>query len=132
VKAEDGLHDRSYQSPPSVHNVLHAPLFLEWESFGTGRSCSGKRTGKGRFVYVRDQLDLDPLGRMSVSVTMFAAPSSSPSPEDEGTRSPWRRARRRSKGGSARGGLPLRGDRVQRQRAVSIGDHSPDGVDLEV
>ncbi len=135
VKA-DGMVStiESYQVSSSVHNVLHAPLFLEWDELRDGEILFRKKDrGRGESYTCELNLDLEPLGRMSVSVTMFdGAFLVSLSPEDEGTRSLVASRSEEVERRFREAGLPLRAIAVQRKRAVSFGVLSPDGVDLEV
>lgn len=135
VKADGMLSTiESYQVSSSVHNVLHAPLFLEWEELRDGEILFRKKDrGRGESYTCELNLDLEPLGRMSVSVTMYDGSFFvSLSPEDEGTRSLVASRSEEVESRFREAGLPLRAVAVQRKRNVSFGVLSPDGVDLEV
>jgi len=135
VKADGMLSTiESYQVSSSVHNVIHAPLTLDWEELRDGEILFRKKDrGRGESYTCELNLDLSPLGKMSVSVTMFdGAFFVSLSPEGEEARS-LMASRSDDVGKRFReAGLPLRAVAVQRKKNVSFGALSPDGVDLEV
>lgn len=135
VKADGMLSTiESYQVSSSVHNVIHAPLTLDWEELRDGEILFRKKDrGRGESYTCELNLDLSPLGRMSVSVTMFdGAFFVSLSPEDEGTRTLMASCSDDVGKRFREAGLTLRAVAVQRKRNVSFGVLSADGVDLEV
>lgn len=135
VKA-DGLLStiETYQVSSSMHGVLHAPLSLDWDELADGEILFRKRPrGRGESYTCEIHLDLMPLGRMGVSVTMYdGAFFVSFSPEGEEARSLV--ASRSDEVGKRfrEAGLALKAVSVHRKRSVSFGVPSADGVDLEV
>ncbi len=135
VKAEGMVSSiETYQVSSTAHNVLYAPLTLDWEEMRDGEILFRKRDrGRGESYTCEMNLDLDPLGKMSVSVTMYdGAFFVSLSPEDEGTRSLMAENSGEIGKRFREAGLPLRAMAVQRKASVSFGVLSADGVDLEV
>ena len=135
VKTEGMLSTiETYQVSSSVNNVLYAPLTLDWEELRDGEILFRKKNREGHESYTCElNLDLAPLGKISVSVTMYDGSFFvSLSPESEGTRS-LMSTRSDDVGKRFReAGLELRAVAVQRKRNVSFGVLSADGVDLEV
>jgi len=135
VRAEGLLSTiESYQLASSAHGVLYAPLPLDWEELVDGELLFRKRArGKGESYTCEIHLDLRPLGKMSVSVTMYdGAFFLSLSPESETARS-LISSRSDEVGKRFReAGLPLKAVSVHRKRSVTFGVPSGDGVDLEV
>lgn len=124
----------TYQVHSSANNILYAPLALDWEELQDGEILFRKRNRGGRESYTCEMnLDLAPLGKMSLSVTMYeGAFFISLSPENEATRS-LMAARSDEIGMRFReAGLELRAVAVQQKRNVSFGVPSVDGVDIKV
>jgi hypothetical protein len=134
VKVEGMLSTiESYQVSSSVHGALYAPLTLAWEELKDGEILFRKKDrGTGQSYTCDLNLDLLPLGKMAVSVTMYdGAFFVSLSPEDEGTRS-LVASRSEEVGKRFReAGLALSALAVQRKRNVSFGAPAADGVDVE-
>ncbi len=135
MKAEGLLSSiETYQVSSSVHNVLYAPLTLDWEEMQDGEILFRKKDrGNGESYTCELNLDLRPLGKMSVSVTMYdGAFFVSLSPEDEGTRSLMASSSDDVEKRFREAGLPLKAVAVQRKRDVSFGVLAADGVDVKV
>ncbi|MBE0569809.1 MAG: flagellar hook-length control protein FliK, partial [Deltaproteobacteria bacterium] len=134
VKADGMLSTiESYQISSTVHGVLHAPLALAWEELQDGEILFRKRNRGGGESYTCDlNLDLLPLGKMAVSVTMYNGSFFvSLSPEDEGTRSLVASSSDEVGKRFREAGLPLSALSIQRKQSVSFGAPAADGVDVE-
>ncbi len=135
VKADGMLSTiETYQVSSSVHGFLFAPLSLEWDELADGEILFRKKArGRGESYTCELHLDLLPLGKMGVSVTMYdGAFYVSFSPEAEETRS-LVASRSEEVGKRFReAGLSLSAVSIQRKKSVSFGVPSADGVDLEV
>ena len=131
----DGLLStiESYQLSSAAHGVLYAPLTLDWDELADGEMLFRKRAReKGESYTCVIRLDLRPLGRMSVSVTMYDGSFFvSLSPESETTRSLL--ASRADDFGKRfrEAGLALAAVNIHRKNRVAFGVPECDGVDLE-
>ncbi|MEW6720384.1 MAG: flagellar hook-length control protein FliK [Thermodesulfobacteriota bacterium] len=123
----------SYQVSSAVHGVLHAPLALDWEELEDGEILFRRRDrGKGQSYTCTMNLDLAPIGKLAVSVTMYDGSFFvSLSPESEETRALL--ASRSDEVGKRfrEAGLALSALAVQRRERVAFGVPSADGIDLE-
>jgi hypothetical protein len=132
----DGLVStiESFQLASAAHGGLYAPLILGWDELKDGEMLFRKRSrGKGESYTCELNLDLRPLGKMSVSVTMYeGAFFVSFSPESEETR--FLMASRSDEVGKRfrEAGLALKAINVHRKKSVRFGSPPGDGVDLEV
>jgi hypothetical protein len=124
----------SYQLASAAHGILYAPLTLAWDGLADGEILFRKRNrGKGESYTCELNLDLRPLGRMGVSVTMYdGAFFVSFSPEGEEARSRMAACSDEVGERFREAGLALKAVAVQRKRRVAFGAPSADGVDLEV
>jgi len=135
VKTEGMLSSiETYQAFSSANGVLYAPLTLEWEELLDGEILFRKRNRGGHESYTCEMnLDLTPLGKMSVSVTMYdGAFFVSLSPENETTRVLMAKQSDDIGKRFREMGLELKAVAVQQKRNVSFGVPSVDGVDLKV
>ncbi|MCL1925796.1 MAG: flagellar hook-length control protein FliK [Syntrophorhabdaceae bacterium] len=135
VKTEGMLSSiETYQVFSSANGVLYAPLTLEWDELLDGEILFRKKNRGGRESFTCEMnLDLDPLGKMSISVTMYeGAFLVSLSPENDTTRSLMATQSDDIGRRFREAGLQLRAVAVQQKRNVSFGVPSADGVDLKV
>lgn len=124
----------SFQLASAAHGGLWAPLHLGWNELVDGELLFRKGSrGKGESYTCELNLDLRPLGRMSVSVTMYDGGFFvSFSPEREETRSLLSSCRDEVGERFREEGLDLRAMSVHRRKRVTFGVPARDGVDLEV
>jgi len=135
VKTEGMISSiETYQVFSSANGVLYAPLTLDWEELLDGEILFRKRNRGGHESYTCEMnLDLAPLGKISVSVTMYdGAFFVSLSPENETTRSLVATQSDDIGKRFREAGLELRAVAVHQKRNVSFGVPSVDGVDLKV
>lgn len=124
----------SYQLASAANGILYAPLSLDWEELTDGEILFRKRSrGKGASYTCELNLDLRPIGRTGVSVTMYdGAFYVSFSPEQEAARSLMASAAEEVEGRFREAGLPLKAVAVQKRHRVAFGVPSAGGVDVEV
>jgi flagellar hook-length control protein FliK len=124
----------SFQLASAANGVLYAPLFLKWDELADGELLFRKGSrGKGESYTCELNLDLRPLGRMSVSVTMYdRAFFVSFAPESEQTRSLLAGRGDEFRERFRDAGLELKAVSINRKKGVAFGVPARDGVDLEV
>ncbi|MBI5575328.1 MAG: flagellar hook-length control protein FliK [Deltaproteobacteria bacterium] len=124
----------SFQLASAAHGVLCAPLHLAWNGLVDGEMLFRKGSrGKGESYTCELNLDLRPLGRMSVSVTMYdRAFFVSFAPESEETRSLLASLAEEVGKRFREADLDLKAVSVHRKKSVTFGVPARDGVDLEV
>ena len=124
----------AHQVFSSENNVLYAPLMLGWDKLLDGEILFRKKNRQERESYTCEMnLDLAPLGKMSISVTMYeGAFFVSLYPENEATRSLMNEHSEDIGKRFREAGLDLRAVAVQRKQNIPFGVPSTDGVDLRV
>ena len=124
----------AYQVFSSENNVLFAPLMLNWDRLFDGEILFRKKNREERESYTCEiNLDLAPLGKMSISVTMYeGAFFVSLFPESEATHSLMAEHSEDIGRRFREAGLDLRAVAVQRKQNIPFGVPSTDGVDLRV
>jgi flagellar hook-length control protein FliK len=124
----------AYQLCSAAHGVLYAPMGLDWEELEDGELLFRKRQRGGGESYTCElNLDLRPLGRMGVSVTMYdGAFFVSFSPEEEQARFLMSSSSDEVAGRFRGAGLTLKAVAVQKRKCPEFGVPPSDGVDVRV
>jgi hypothetical protein len=124
----------SYQLASAANGILYAPLALDWKELTDGEILFRKRSRGGGESYTCElNLDLRPLGRMGVSVTMYdGAFYVSFSPEQEAARALMASSSVEVETRFREAGLALKAVAVQKKHRVAFGVPSAGGVDLDV
>lgn len=132
----DGLLStiESFQLASAAQGGVYIPLSLQWDELVDGEMLFRKRTrGKGESYTCEINLDLRPLGKMSVSVTIYdGAFFVSLSPQSEATRSLMSSRSAEVERRFREAGLALKAVSITRKNRVDFGVPARDGVDVAV